>query len=716
MADSALKGAMFSIEKGNIGVGTKRTTLDAITKGVKDVGDWKADIDKKRLKLKTDIGTALSAKEKIVYETDYGDVTQQEKAVKLYGVYRDNLKNIYDGVRNGSIPQSEMPIYMANASQGFDILSTQAKEYGATLEGINTRAASGDSGSVENVIAQYYTNAANLKNNTFDFSPNGTINVIPYKTKRDDGGFGTQLELDEENNPIPVDTQTKLTINAFNKFPVTARFKANETIALFTGKDTAIGQAWSLLKKDDNFLGNVHTSFKNNPNFAKVITTGINSATSTWQNISSITSDDNNMLFDKDGVNVSVSYLANYDYALLTDKEKKEEIKYYYRNLSTGDLDSGTIPKYAEIIPKNGTFVLSDPNKLIEKAARNATGEAVYNALSEKTTRGITPPQDKPATETPLSKIKDKRDRDAGVDLLKKINQYTSGTQEEVTGAGEGLNISSDLKYRSVKDKVEEINGEDVVVGLDLVLVNESGSTTPVNIPYYTKNANGKFVERPYVDILENKYDAFKKQGAPDFGTVLKLAKSQGIDLNKTLSSANREREREVVKKVEVTEIPIITPTTALDTKGSTAVDSTLKSDAYKSIKSNLFEANLDSNQGPDLALQLQSSFGQMAEKQGANQGSDVKFEFIPENGAIKVGVNGRTVEMQKITGNDESLKTAVSTLLTVAAEKGLPSRKAGSKKVSSINKSDTKIRTIAQIIKEDKVTPAEAAVIFKEQ
>ena len=69
MADSALKGAMFSIEKGNIGVGTKRTTLDAITKGVKDVGDWKADIDKKRLKLKTDIGTALSAKEKIVYET-----------------------------------------------------------------------------------------------------------------------------------------------------------------------------------------------------------------------------------------------------------------------------------------------------------------------------------------------------------------------------------------------------------------------------------------------------------------------------------------------------------------------------------------------------------------------------------------------------------------------------------------------------------------------
>lgn len=685
MADSALKGAMFSVEKGFTGVGSKRTTLDAITKGVKDVNAWKTDIDAKRLKLKTDISTALSAKEKSVYETDYGDVTQQQKAIELYDVYRDNLKNIYDGVRNGSIPQSEMPIYMTNASQGFDIISKQAEDYGATLEKINENLASGVSGSVENVIATYYTGAANLKNNEYTFTKNGTINVTNFKTKRTDGGFGTELKLDENGLPIPIDTRTKLTVKQFNKFPETKRFNANETIALFTGKDTAIGEAWSLLKEDKNFVGNVHTTFKNNPNFAKTIMYGINGATSTWQNIASITSDDNNMLFNKEGNNVNVSYLTNYNYEQLEPEEKAEKIEYYYRDLNTGELVSAEIPKYAQIIPENGSFVLQDTEGLIKNAARNATGEAVYNALSEKTTRGITPPQEKTPTDTPLNKIQDKRKRRAGVDLLKKINQYTSGSQEEVTGAGEGLNISSELKYRSVKDTVEKIEGEDVVVGLDLMLVNKNGSTTPVKIPYYTQNSEGEYVQRPYIDILEDKYNAFKGVGAPDFGTVIKEAKSQGINLNNTLSAANRDREREVVKIVEVTEIQAVTPSTALDTKGNTAISATLKSAAFRDIEKNMFKNEVDGSQGPDLALQLQSSFGQMAEKQGSNQGSDVKFEFDQAKGTIKVIVKGKVVSEEKITGNDESLKTAVSTMLAVAAEKGLPSRKKSKKKVSSI-------------------------------
>ena len=685
MADSALKGAMFSVEKGFTGVGSKRTTLDAITKGVKDVNAWKTDIDAKRLKLKTDISTALSAKEKSVYETDYGDVTQQQKAIELYDVYRDNLKNIYDGVRNGSIPQSEMPIYMTNASQGFDIISKQAEDYGATLEKINENLASGVSGSVENVIATYYTGAANLKNNEYTFTKNGTINVTNFKTKRTDGGFGTELKLDENGLPIPIDTRTKLTVKQFNKFPETKRFNANETIALFTGKDTAIGEAWSLLKEDKNFVGNVHTTFKNNPNFAKTIMYGINGATSTWQNIASITSDDNNMLFNKEGNNVNVSYLTNYNYAQLEPEEKNAKIEYYYRDLNTGELVSAKIPKYAQIIPENGSFVLQDTEGLIKNAARNATGEAVYNALSEKTTRGITPPQEKTPTDTPLNKIQDKRKRRAGVDLLKKINQYTSGSQEEVTGAGEGLNISSELKYRSVKDTVEKIEGEDVVVGLDLMLVNKNGSTTPVKIPYYTQNSEGEYVQRPYIDILEDKYNAFKGVGAPDFGTVIKEVKSQGINLNNTLSAANRNREREVVKIVEVTEIQAVTPSTALDTKGNTAISATLKSAAFRDIEKNMFKNEVDGSQGPDLALQLQSSFGQMAEKQGSNQGSDVKFEFDQAKGTIKVIVKGKVVSEEKITGNDESLKTAVSTMLAVAAEKGLPSRKKSKKKVSSI-------------------------------
>jgi hypothetical protein len=54
MAGNALTGAMFSVNKGNTGVGTKKTTFEAIDKGIKGVQDWKDNIDEERLKLKTD--------------------------------------------------------------------------------------------------------------------------------------------------------------------------------------------------------------------------------------------------------------------------------------------------------------------------------------------------------------------------------------------------------------------------------------------------------------------------------------------------------------------------------------------------------------------------------------------------------------------------------------------------------------------------------------
>ena len=51
---NALDAAKFSIEQGNTGVGTKKTLLAGIDRGMKGVKEWKENIDKERLKLKTD--------------------------------------------------------------------------------------------------------------------------------------------------------------------------------------------------------------------------------------------------------------------------------------------------------------------------------------------------------------------------------------------------------------------------------------------------------------------------------------------------------------------------------------------------------------------------------------------------------------------------------------------------------------------------------------
>ena len=57
---NALDAAKFSIEQGNTGVGTKKTLLEGIDRGMKGVKDWKANIDKQRLDLKTSTAEKLS--------------------------------------------------------------------------------------------------------------------------------------------------------------------------------------------------------------------------------------------------------------------------------------------------------------------------------------------------------------------------------------------------------------------------------------------------------------------------------------------------------------------------------------------------------------------------------------------------------------------------------------------------------------------------------
>ena len=65
---NALDAAMFSVEKGNTGVGSKKTTLEAIDKGALDVKSWKDGIDAERLKLKTDTADKYREAEKLARE------------------------------------------------------------------------------------------------------------------------------------------------------------------------------------------------------------------------------------------------------------------------------------------------------------------------------------------------------------------------------------------------------------------------------------------------------------------------------------------------------------------------------------------------------------------------------------------------------------------------------------------------------------------------
>jgi hypothetical protein len=90
MAGNALTGAMFSVNKGNTGVGTKKTTFEAIDKGIKGVQDWKDNIDEERLKLKTDTAEKYREAEKYVKENLPTDVTVKNQALRYLSLIKTN--------------------------------------------------------------------------------------------------------------------------------------------------------------------------------------------------------------------------------------------------------------------------------------------------------------------------------------------------------------------------------------------------------------------------------------------------------------------------------------------------------------------------------------------------------------------------------------------------------------------------------------------------
>ena len=79
---NALDAAKFSIEQGNTGVGTKKTLLEGIDRGIQGVQTWKKNIDTQRLKLKTDTAKQYRDAELKTMENLPSDKTSRDLAIK----------------------------------------------------------------------------------------------------------------------------------------------------------------------------------------------------------------------------------------------------------------------------------------------------------------------------------------------------------------------------------------------------------------------------------------------------------------------------------------------------------------------------------------------------------------------------------------------------------------------------------------------------------
>ena len=120
---NALRGTMAAVSAGFIGNNPLEGKLAAIDKGIKGVQDWKDNIDKQRLELKTLTANTIRDAEKKAYENMPNDETAQAKVLEALSKYKDQLLMNQRLVQNGAIKPEDNLIFNENGKQTFNILS-----------------------------------------------------------------------------------------------------------------------------------------------------------------------------------------------------------------------------------------------------------------------------------------------------------------------------------------------------------------------------------------------------------------------------------------------------------------------------------------------------------------------------------------------------------------------------------------------------------------
>ena len=478
---NALDAAKFSIEQGNTGVGTKKTLLEGIDKGMKGVKEWKENIDKQRLELKTNTAKQYRDAELKTMENLPSDKTSRDLAIKALSDYKDRLYGNMGLVQAGVIKAEDNLIFQENGKQSFDILAQQingyAKEkenYLKRLKGYYELDENGNkkldpagnpifvpptSGGVDQSLQDLHDRMGNPDFTEMTFGENGMGKITFFKTKIDERTKTRVLDLDADGKPQPYNGIKDMSVLAFNNKRNQTAEKldlAKETEAVI-GKDTPLGQ---IFEKMDNFgkmLGVVTDDMRNNPQLNILLQDAVATAASTTDRQASILSDN--------GPESQRSQTINeFEAQELKDAgiDLDEKIDYTYidtdpKSDTYGEELTGKKSKYIQMVmSKNNQIVpvISPEDKL---AAERIAGTSFYSGLRRDITDGGTKRSEFQARAKSAAEIKaDKDDEDYSY-TVKLIDQAATGDTESL----QALVNESDIVEKYTIETVG--TGEDAV-------------------------------------------------------------------------------------------------------------------------------------------------------------------------------------------------------------------------------------------------------------
>ena len=452
MAGNALTAAMFSVGKGNTGVGKPTETLSSIDKGIKDVGTWASGIEAEKQKLKTDTAKKYREAELKAYENMPSNETEKANMIKGLASYKDQLYMNMKLVQNGNIDSKDNLIFQENGKQSFDILSQVIKGYGEERD-LTIKRAMGYtaedgtvvpavSGGVEGAIQDLNARIGNSSHAKITFDEKGMANITFFETEIDKETDTRVLKRNAKGEPIVQKGMDSISVLAYQN-PGTQRADRvylDREAQAFIGEDTALGQAYELLGKiDKGMVGGVTNDQrdKQKNQLEQLLDSAADSIITANPSAASILVDNGPLAERSQAINqIQAAELKAAD----KDFDLNEKIKYTYID-SDGVTQEGKKSKYIlQRMSQNNVMVsvLSDEDK---QAAKNMAKSQLYSQLGRKVDAGTAVKTFDPNSASSRASNKIDRENQGTVDL---IDQAATGNKNSLDAlVAENSNVVS---------------------------------------------------------------------------------------------------------------------------------------------------------------------------------------------------------------------------------------------------------------------------------
>jgi|TARA_B110000908_G_scaffold37787_1_gene45414 hypothetical protein len=506
---NALQGTIAALDKGLIGGNPLESKFAAIDKGIKDVQDWKANIDKQRLDLKKTTSKSIREAEKYAAENMPSNDTAAAKMVESLAKFKEDAFISEKLVRNGNVPPEENLIFQENGKQTFEILSDFVKTFGDEIDVTEERAkgkyitndkgeqifVKPQSGELEAIKQQIQTQIGTLAGVDVNFDDKGMGIVDFYKMEVDERTKTLVRKLDYNGKPIYIDGQSGMSVLALKHKANTRADRIYITDQVEDFANSAVGTNYQIMAKDGLMVGNVIADSRNNPDLKANVNNQVAANTTNIEHVASLFTSENGM----GGKLVSFT-----DYDNLTDAQKKETftVDILDENLEEKKV---TVPKYSRIAAANSNnAIVPEMTEEQIEAVKGYNRRSLVAGLQRKITKGTKQSQFDP-NRNKANQTADQTNIDKGVRTIASLNNLRGAkTPEEMQLSLQELQGLSGLKYNSIKETTSIITGPDG---------NDKEIVTSVSF-----NLNGKDVEMKFGDVAtENGKKVFKETSGEDF-------------------------------------------------------------------------------------------------------------------------------------------------------------------------------------------------------